>query len=164
VDLSVKLWELPTKTTELGSSGSYLSWVWRQLDMSWTANWPTTRAGWLRPQETHLLEAPLGKAPFPIDVPLGQPWEGLVERVQCLGWRLQDGGYKEVVILAGWCVKRHTRSPCLFKEFKCSAWGGSWQPWPSRDAPLCEETHPLVKRHAPSRVCDRRPSPPFPYK
>ncbi|KAJ8446681.1 hypothetical protein Cgig2_002843 [Carnegiea gigantea] len=33
VDLSVELWELPAKMTELGSSGSYLSWVWRQLNM-----------------------------------------------------------------------------------------------------------------------------------
>jgi len=27
VDLSVKLWELPTQMTEPGSSGSYLSWA-----------------------------------------------------------------------------------------------------------------------------------------
>ncbi|KAJ8426545.1 hypothetical protein Cgig2_002065 [Carnegiea gigantea] len=43
VDSSVELWELPTKMTELGSSGSYLSWASPQLGVeaagrggSWT--------------------------------------------------------------------------------------------------------------------------------
>ncbi|KAJ8422975.1 LOW QUALITY PROTEIN: hypothetical protein Cgig2_025567 [Carnegiea gigantea] len=149
MDLSVELWELPTKMTKLArgatSVGHHLSWLWRQLDMPWAVSWPTNRAGWLRPQETCLLEAPLGEAPFPLGVPFGHLWEGWAERVHCLGWRLQDGGYKVIVVLGSWCVKRHTHSSCLFKEDKavqgedgqrfllkrCASW----------DAPFGEKTH-----------------------
>jgi len=90
------------------SAEHHPSWVWRQLEMPWAASWPTTQAGSLHPQETRLLEAPLGKAPFPQGVPLGQSWEGWAERMHCLGRRLQDGGYKVAVILGSWCIKRHT--------------------------------------------------------
>ncbi|KAJ8422503.1 hypothetical protein Cgig2_003663 [Carnegiea gigantea] len=161
VDLLVELWELPAKMTELGSSGSYLSWASTQLGVEAAgqvmgcqlANHPS----WV---VTPPRDTPLGKTPFPQGMPVGQPWEEWTERVHCLGFSsckmtVAPGGFS-------WRLRR-TRSSCLFKEFKCDTWEGSWQSWLSRDASLGDETRP-VKRHAPSRVCERRPSPPFPYK
>ncbi|KAJ8429655.1 hypothetical protein Cgig2_001651 [Carnegiea gigantea] len=85
----------------------------------------------------HVVTPPRGKSPFPQGVLLRLSWEGWAERVHCL-WLAR------AVILGGWCVKRHTRSSCLFKEYKavqgedrqrfllkrCASW----------DAPLGENT------------------------
>ena len=105
--------------------------------MPWAASWPTTRAGWLHPQETRLLEAHLGKAPFPIGVPLGQPWEGLAERVQCLGFSgckmaVTSGGYSWrlvcqethpfIVPLQGIQVQRLGRDLAAVAFKRCAPW------------------------------------------
>ncbi|KAJ8443409.1 LOW QUALITY PROTEIN: hypothetical protein Cgig2_024186 [Carnegiea gigantea] len=105
VDLSVKLWELPTKTSWVArgatSAAHHFSWVWRQLDMPWAASWPTARVGWLRPQGTRLLKAPLGEVPAQQAHISWQPWEGWPKRYALWAWRLQGGGYRGGYLAVG---------------------------------------------------------------
>ncbi|KAJ8429654.1 hypothetical protein Cgig2_001650 [Carnegiea gigantea] len=139
--VSVELWELPTKMTKLGSSRSYVSWASPQRGVEVAgqvvgcqlANHPS----WV---VTPPRDTPLGKAPFSKGMPL---------RVHCLGvggckMAVGKGGCKMAVGKGGWCVKRHTRSSCLFKEYK-AAQGEDGQQFllkrcASWDAPLGEKT------------------------
>jgi len=148
VDLSVKLWELPTKMTELGSSGSYLSWASPQLGVEASghvvdcqlANHPS----WV---VTPPRDTPLGGASWQGAFPYRRaPWAAvgwLGRKGALLGiWRLQDGGYKWRLFLAV-DVSRDT------PVHRVSSRNSSAAPGKGVGSRGLQEMRPLVKRRTP---------------